>query len=455
MIGIDRFAFLPKTLLNYFSMMFCSRFLRKSSLALFFVFLSVSSLLALDRRRDQFPTDFGYLVAPIPYILPGAGAGLGVLGGFNNIPFGSTETTVDVFAVGIGGGNITGTIAGITDIPLWPETLLLDLTSVNFNKGTQKVYRSRGMDPDSDPEDFFYTELTDTHLQGGRLILTLAERMFEVFTIQYDIDAATSGILDNEGERLYTYDPPQRFKFQSRSYGTQVDWTDDRTDPHKGLRFVYTRSSTPSNDESTSTLQQVEYYTQDYNTTAYLPLWGSSNLALNYYRSMAVVQQQGETDVNVIYSELKSEQCANGCSAVEEAALYDTAQDQATTNRYGTAGSLGGSSRLRSFAGGRFSGAQVGFRAAEFRWNITDENTPFDLYFIRDVRTGFQLAFFYEEGSVADTESDLWSQKRTSTGVGARLVTSSGFVYRFDVANGEEGSEVILFIDYPWGTISQ
>ena len=126
-----------------------------------------------------------------------------------------------------------------------------------------------------------------------------------------------------------------------------------------------------------------------------------------------------------------------------------------TNNEYGTAGSLGGASRLRSYAGGRFSGAQVEFRAAEFRWNLTDENKPFDLYFIRDVRTGIQLAFFYEEGSVANKADQLWKEKRTSQGAGVRLVTSSGFVYRFDMASGQEGREVILFVDYPWGTIGQ
>ena len=126
-----------------------------------------------------------------------------------------------------------------------------------------------------------------------------------------------------------------------------------------------------------------------------------------------------------------------------------------TNNQYGTAGSLGGASRLRSYAGGRFSGAQVEFRGAEFRWNLTDENKPFDLLFIRDVRTGVQLAFFYEEGSVADTSEQLWDEKRTSQGAGVRLVTSSGFVYRFDLATGQEGREVILFVDYPWGTIGQ
>ncbi len=35
---------------------------------LIFSIVFVHSTLALDRRRDQFPTDFGYLVAPIPYI---------------------------------------------------------------------------------------------------------------------------------------------------------------------------------------------------------------------------------------------------------------------------------------------------------------------------------------------------------------------------------------------------
>ncbi len=79
---------------------------------------------------------------------------------------------------------------------------------------------------------------------------------------------------------------------------------------------------------------------------------------------------------------------------------------------------LGGSSRLRSYAGGRFSGAHTEFYGYEFRWNLTDENTPFDLYFIKDFRTGFQLAFFYETGTVAEQREDLWTKSRNSTGLG-------------------------------------
>ena len=96
--------------------------LKKTLLFLIVFFVTAASVSGLERRRDQFTTDFGYLVAPIPYILPGAGAGFGLLGGFNNIPFGSTETTIDLFVVGIS-GNVRGTIAGVTDLPLWPETV--------------------------------------------------------------------------------------------------------------------------------------------------------------------------------------------------------------------------------------------------------------------------------------------------------------------------------------------
>ncbi|MDP6248525.1 MAG: hypothetical protein QGH49_18110 [SAR324 cluster bacterium] len=419
----------------------------------FFNYLMISivfvhSTLALDRRRDQFTTDFGYLVAPIPYILPGAGAGLGFLGGFNNIPLGSKKTTIDLFIVGIS-GNVSGTIAGITDLPLWPETLLLDLTTVRFNKGSQKVYRDRKMD--SDPENFYITELADTNLGGGRLILTLFDRMFELFTIQFNINASTSAIRDNEGNLVYQFDPPKKFKVNSRTNGAQIDWTDDRVDPRKGIRIVSTIADRPAADSDSA-----DYYVQDYNVTTYIPLLSNSTFALNWFRSGAFVREKGNIDETLLYNKLLKENCTyTSCTDSEKTALQDQAKVSKTNNEYGTAGSLGGASRLRSYAGGRFSGAQVEFRAAEFRWNLTDENKPFDLYFIRDVRTGIQLAFFYEEGSVANKADQLWKEKRTSQGAGVRLVTSSGFVYRFDMASGQEGREVILFVDYPWGTIGQ
>ena len=56
---------------------------------------------------------------------------------------------------------------------------------------------------------------------------------------------------------------------------------------------------------------------------------------------------------------------------------------------------------------------------------------------------------------MADIASDLWKEKRTSTGIGTRLVTGSGFVYRLDFATGKEGGSTIVIFDYPWGTFGQ
>ena len=407
---------------------------------LILLFLVQSTVLALERRTEQFPKDFGYVFLPIPYSLPGAGSGFGLLGGFNNIPFGSTETTTDLFLVGIS-GDISGVIAGFTDIPIWPETLLLDYFTLNFNKGSFRTYRNRKMD--SDPDNYLVSELSDTSLLGGRIILTLFDRMFEIFTIQYDIKNTLSAIRDNEGKLLYETD--QKVDFTSKSYGSQIDWTDDRIDPLKGARLIYTYADSPSASDDSP-----DYFVQTYNFTGYIPV-GISTFAVNWFRSGTTVRKEGNTDLTYLISKEKL-LCLTNC---DDETINVLAKNQQATNRYGSAGSLGGSGRLRSYAGGRYSGAQVGFRAVEFRWNLTDKKTPFDFYFVSDVRTGFQIALFFEEGSVADVESELWNIKRTSTGIGTRLLTSSGFVYRLDVATGQEGREFSLIFDYPWGAIGR
>lgn len=55
-----------------------------------------------------------------------------------------------------------------------------------------------------------------------------------------------------------------------------------------------------------------------------------------------------------------------------------------------------------------------------------------------------------EQGSVAEETSDLGSIIRSSYGAGFRFVGRSESVYRFDVATGDEGTEVIVFFEYPW-----
>jgi hypothetical protein len=268
--------------------------------------------------------------------------------------------------------------------------------------------------------------------------------MFDVFTFGTNNKSTLSAIRDKEGKLIY--EANQSFEGDSRSNGFQIDWTDDRTDPQKGLKLIYTNTDSPG-----SASDSPDYFVQSYNFTGYIPVLSYSTFALNWYRSGATVRKQGNTDLDYLIAK-ETATCFSNCDSETIALL---AKNRQATNQYGSGGSLGGTERMRSYVGGRFSGAQVESRGAEFRWNLSEEKTAFDWYFIKDIRTGFQVAFFYEEGTVADKTSDLWNEKRTSAGIGTRLVTGSGFVYRLDFATGKEGGSTIVIFDYPWGTFGQ
>ena len=112
---------------------------KSKKLKFVFVFVLVTMffqtlLQAIERRREQFVTDFGYVAIPIPFSVPGVGTGLGVAGNINNIPIFGEETTTDVYALTIPFGDVKGSIIGVTDIPLWPKTLIFDILYGEFNK---------------------------------------------------------------------------------------------------------------------------------------------------------------------------------------------------------------------------------------------------------------------------------------------------------------------------------
>jgi len=173
-----------------------------------------------------------------------------------------------------------------------------------------------------------------------------------------------------------------------------------------------------------------------YSLSGYVPMLHCSTPVLNYFRSDAHEIRQGITDPEVLKSDFG---CSAATLALCDASLREVFQDRIAQNTYGSADSLGGSSRLLSLVGGRFSGAHSEFPSAELRWNVTNENTPFDIWIMKDLRTGIQLALFYETGTVADQRDDLWRSSRFSTGLGARPGAGSGFICRFDAAYGDEG----------------
>jgi outer membrane protein assembly factor BamA len=230
--------------------------------------------------------------------------------------------------------------------------------------------------------------------------------------------------------------------------GTRVDLTDDYGDPRRGIRFDVTRSMSPPHDSG------PDYYVMDYSTTGYIPLGRRSTWAFNYFRSDAVVRRQGVTDPDEL-RRLQGLDCDDPALTPEERDRCNQAIDQVidnmvANNTYGTATQLGGFSRLRSYSQGRYKGAHTVFYGTEIRWNLTDERTPYDIFIMKDVRTSVQVALFYEIGSTADLRSELGDIMRDSYGIGLRVVTASGIVFRGDFAFGKEGFEPQVFIGYPW-----
>ncbi len=142
--------------------------------------------------------------------------------------------------------------------------------------------------------------------------------------------------------------------------------------------------------------------------------------------------------------------CATITDPTKRQLCFDVVNNTVANNTYGAASSLGGFSRLRSYSSSRYSGAHTRFYGTEIRWNLTDESTPYDIFIMKDIRTAWQIALYYEVGSTADLRSEVGDIWRSSIGIGLRMVTASGVVFRADVATGREGVSPNIFIGYPW-----
>jgi hypothetical protein len=391
-----------------------------------------------DRRRDQFPKDFGYAAFPYPYRLPGIGSGLSFAAGAFNI----ADTYTDAYGI-VFAGDVKGGVAGVGDIHLIPRTLILDLGYTAISKAAFRSYAQRGMNTGKD--DFRLIEIGDTEYYGARMTATFYDRRFETYGAWYEGASRLKSIRDKDGNIIVEAQNPPRDRGHTTLLGARLDLTDDYSDPRRGLRFDVTRTQSPPRGSG------PDYFVMDYNTTAYVPFGRRNTLAFNLLRSDAFVTRLGETDPAALQQQLGVD-CASIIDPAQQQFCADVIATSIAHNRFGTATSLGGFSRLRSYPQGRYNGAHTLFFGAEYRWNLTDERTPFDIFIMKDVRTSIQLALFYETGVTSDTRSDLYERKnmRDSYGAGLRIVTASGVVLRADLAHGKEGISTAIFIGYPW-----
>jgi len=169
---------------------------------------------------------------------------------------------------------------------------------------------------------------------------------------------------------------------------------------------------------------------------------------MNYFQADTLVDRQGQTDPAIVEADLGLD-CSTG-SEQDQADCLSFVNSRVAENTFGSVGSLGGLSRLRSYPEDRFKGSHARFIGVEFRWNLIEETKPFDYFFAKDIRTVIQLAAFYERGAISDNKDELWNTMRESYGIGARLVTKSGLIFRADVATGVEGEEISIIFGFPW-----
>ena len=390
-----------------------------------------------ERRKDQFPETSAYLAAPLPYSYPGIGTGFFMLGNFSNL----NETTTDFLVLYIT-GDAGGYILQMDEVPLIDERLFIKLYYQNIDRAAVNNYNKRGM-AGTGADDFTILDISLAQEKTASFDLTFFDRRLNFFFTHTENEYEIQSVLDNNGNLISTLDEPFHGKEATQTLGISVDLTDDYLDPTKGFRFKLTYQDKPA-----QLAQDASYYVLDYNALFYIPMFKTDTLVLNYYQSDAHVREKGNTISTDIQQELGLNCGSSDTECLQtEQELVDIIINQRTN---GTASSLGGKERLRSYPQDRFQGGHSAFVGVEYRWNFKQEVAPFNYLFWKDVRTGLQLAFFAEMGTVSETSSDLWKETRYSYGSGLRLVAASGAVYRADLAYGDEGAEFVVFFYYPW-----
>ncbi len=387
------------------------------------------------RRKEQNPTETGYLIAPLPYSLPGIGSGITFLGNVSNIG-GSTFDLSGLIVT----GDAEGYFLLGDELPVFSENLMLEFNFMTINRASVNQYEFRGMD-NSGRYDFTINDLTLVKNTIPTFHLTFYERRLTFNYTYAKSSLRIAAIRDNNGDLIAKLPKPFEASSKTNPFGFSVDFTDDYFDPRRGFRFDAQYVNHPAVNSDAP-----DFFTIDLNMVYAIPVGKKNTVVLNYLKSDAFVRSKGNTNPDDIMIELGFDPF----DPADVAASADYVNNVINERTHGTASGLGGDSRLRSYPAGRYSGAHTAFLAAEYRWNITQESTPFNYFIWKDVRSGLQVAFFAEFGSVAEHSSEVWKEYRHSVGTGFRLVTKSGSVYRFDYAYGSEGGELTIMFQYPW-----
>ncbi len=398
------------------------------------LFLIPFNVFAFERRQDQFQSDSSYLVLPVPFSAPGVGQGIIYTGLASNI----ADTYIDLTAMRVTGA-ADGYLLGVYDLHLISKTLIFDVDYISISKFAINNYSARGMDTEKD--DYTILSFSQQLISYGMATLSLFERRVELSVKYTRTEATIDKILDKNENVQTEFDSPSPQTTAETTSSFILDYTDDFLDPRKGVRLELQRSNSPPTNGDDS-----DYFVINKKLNIYIPVGDHSVWAFHAMTSDAEVTKTGVTDADEIADELGLS-CSYAACTQDEKNLIDR---KIVEREKGTAITLGGYNYLRSYPLDRFQGAHVAYFSTEFRFVFASEVIPFNFWIWKDISTSIQWAFFYDRGSVAETQQDLWKESADSMGTGIRMIAGSGYVYRADWATGKEGPNVSVIFEYPW-----
>lgn len=394
-----------------------------------------------ERRESQSRTSGGHILTPAAANIPGIGFFYGIIGGI----FNAFQTEADLFSYRFW-GEMSGGGLGVTDIPLFADGLSLNIFYNVFDRASIDIF-PRGIDSDPDQRKIKHLKFFDASL--AQINWRLFERRIQFNAGINKQRESISHFSDRTYENIFP-ESEDSTKSVNLSYGSILDLTDDRYDPRKGMIFEIFRYDRPKPPK-----EDAWFYTLDYNLSVYFPILRYSTLVFNTYRSDAVVRGRGIESEEDIRGSLTYQ-----CSTIEDIHKRDRCdeltnqyvKDKKSDNGHGSAIPIGGTQRMQAYSTNRFTGAHSQTFGTEFRLNLTQEFSPFNIGILSGIRTGLQLAAFYEVGTVTDHLNQLYQKNlyRNSYGGGVRLLLASGFVIRMDFAQGHEGNQSVLIFQYPW-----
>lgn len=392
----------------------------------------------IERRQSQYEYTPGYIALPAPYNYPGIGGGWMLLGYGGNM----FNTPVDAYVIGLT-GDVSGMIASVDEIFLYPKRFYLSYQEASIKKYGINMYSTRGMD--SEKDDYNISVGDKYRFQNIAATFSFFERQLEMGGFQLTENGRMTESRDSDGEVIYEHE--QTFEGKRWGYKFSIDWTDDLNDPREGLRFSGKQTFFESVGDD-----DPEYKRNTLGLTFYVPLLNASTWAFHVMKSDAQIIRKGTTDLEILKQNAGYYSCNSSDKPTEcRKSALDEAESKLNANKYGTAESLGGPERLRSYPQGRYSGAHSMLYGTELRWNFNTDKDDIDLYFLNEIQEALQLCLFWEEGTTSEKVGELGDIKRHSYGMGVRLVAASGNVYRFEYSTGQEGAQVILMFNYPWG----